>query len=137
VGFEQVPFAGSQTPGCQPSDDAQATASPAWKVPATQLSAWVQALPSLQEVPSSTTGFEQRPVEGAQVPAAWHWSEAVQVTGFAPVQAPAWQLSVWVQASPSVQEVPSATGGFEQSPVEGAQVPAAWHWSEAVQVTGF
>jgi hypothetical protein len=37
----------------------------------------------------------------------------VQVTGFAPVHEPAWQVSDWVQASPSVQAVPSAAAGFE------------------------
>jgi hypothetical protein len=30
----------------------------------------------------------------------------VQTTGLAPTQTPAWQVSVWVQAFPSVQGVP-------------------------------
>jgi hypothetical protein len=46
------------------------------------------------------------------------------------------QLSLTVQKSPSSQDVPLAFGGFEHWPVVGLQVPAAWHWSEAVQTTG-
>ena len=48
----------------------------------------MQALESLQDVPLGTTGFEQSPVAGLQVPAMWHWSEAVQTTGFAPTHVP-------------------------------------------------
>jgi hypothetical protein len=44
--------------------------------------------------------------------------------GFPPVQAPAWQVSVRVQALPSLQAVPSVTFGFEQAPVDGLHVPA-------------
>jgi hypothetical protein len=87
----------------------------------------VQALPSLQVLPSVFVGFEHMPVAGLQVPAVWHWSRAVQLTGLAPVQAPFWQVSDWVQALPSLQVLPSATVGFEHAPVAGLQVPAAWH----------
>jgi hypothetical protein len=48
----------------------------------------------------------------------------VQVTGLAPVQVPAWQVSLCVQASPSVQLVPFGALGFEQEPVAGLHVPA-------------
>jgi hypothetical protein len=82
-------------------------------------------------------GFEHAPVPGLQVPATWHWSSAVQVTGFDPVHAPAWHVSVCVQALPSLQVVPFNAVGFEQTPVDGLQVPATWHSSLAVQVTGF
>jgi len=51
----------------------------------------------------------------------------VQLTGFDPVQSPAWQVSVWVQALPSLQAVPSGFAGFEQMPLAGLQVPATWH----------
>src|SRR5215470_5746256 len=68
------------------------------------------------------------PVAGSQTPATWHWSRAVQT--------PAWQVSVWVQASLSSQAVPSAAVGSEQMPVAGSQTPATWHWSRAVQTTG-
>ena len=84
----------------------------------------MQALPSLQELPLGLAGLEQVPVAGLQVPASWHWSEAEQVTGFEPVQAPAWQVSVCVQALPSLQELPSALAGLEQRPVAESQVPA-------------
>ena len=33
-------------------------------------------------------------VAGAHVPAAWHWSDAVHVTGFEPAQLPATHWSV-------------------------------------------
>ena len=55
--------------------------------------------------------------------------------GFVPVQTPDWQVSVCVQASPSVQGDPSAFAGFEQSPLAGSQTPASWHGSLGVQTT--
>src|SRR5438876_4335318 len=82
-------------------------------------------------------GLLQVPVAGSQVPAVWHWSEAVHPTGFVPTQAQAAQVSVCVQALPSVQGVPSTFVGLLQVPVAGSQVPAAWHWSEAVLTTAF
>jgi len=96
----------------------------------------VQALLSLQAVPLTFAGFEQTPVDELQVPASWHWSDAVQVTGLPPEQAPLWQVSVCVQALLSLQAVPLAFTGFEQTPVAALQMPAAWHWSDAVHVTG-
>ena len=84
----------------------------------------MQAFESLQAVPFGTLGFEHRPVTVLQVPAMWHWSEAVQTTGFAPTHVPFWQESVWVQALESLQEVPFGALGFEQRPVAGMQVPA-------------
>jgi hypothetical protein len=97
----------------------------------------VQAFPSLQAAPSGLAGFEHSPVAGSQVPGSWHWSSAVQTTGFTPTHAPAWQVSVWVQAFPSLQGVLLGFAGFEQSPVAGSQVPGSWHWSSATQITGF
>ena len=70
-------------------------------LPAWQVSVCVQALPSSQALPSGFAGFEHEPVAGSQVPASWHESAAAQVTGFAPVQTPFWQVSVRVQALPS------------------------------------
>jgi hypothetical protein len=49
------------------------------------------------------------------------------MTGFAPVQTPAWQVSVWVQPLPTLQAVPFAWDGFEQTPVAGLHAPAVWH----------
>jgi hypothetical protein len=75
-------------------------------------------------VPSATVGFEHAPVDGLQAPTAWHWSLAVQVTGFDPTHAPVSHWSVCVQAFPSLQVVPFAAAGLEQVPVLGLQVPA-------------
>jgi hypothetical protein len=44
-----------------------------------------------------------------------------------PVQVPAWQVSLWVQALPSLQAAPLGAFGLEQVPVAGLQVPATWH----------
>ncbi len=107
------------------------------QLPLWQVSVRVQALPSLQAVPLLAFGLEHRPVAVLQVPAVWHWSEAVQTTGLAPVQVPLWQVSVWVQALPSLHAVPLLAFGLEHWPVAVSQVPATWHWSSAVQTTGF
>ena len=84
----------------------------------------VQASPSLQVAPFVLAGLEQVPVAGLQVPATWHSSEAVQTTGLLPVQTPLWQVSVCVQALPSLQAAPLPFGGLEHRPVAGSQVPA-------------
>src|SRR5262245_8851783 len=71
------------------------------------------------------------------MPTSWHWSWAVHTTGLVPVQVPAWHVSVWVHALPSLQVAPSALTGFEHVPVAELQVPAMWHESWAVQTMGF
>jgi hypothetical protein len=106
------------------------------QTPTLQTSVCVQAFPSLHAVPSATVGLEQTPVDGLHVPATWHWSCSVQVTGLLPLQTPALQLSACVQAFPSLHAVPSTAAGFEQAPVEGLQVPGTWQASWAVQVIG-
>src|SRR5439155_1035015 len=137
VGLEHWPVAVLQVPATWHWSEAVQTTgllpvqSPLW-----QVSVCVQALPSLHAVPSIVAGFEHAPVAGLQVPATWHWSEAVQTTGLLPVHTPLSQVSVWVQRSPSLQAVPLALGGFEHVPVAGSQLPAVWHWSEAGQTTG-
>ena len=93
------------------------------QTPLVQTSPTVSGLPSSQAVLSAFTGFEQMPP--VQTPASWHWSSAVQITGFPPVQTPAWQVSVWLQAFPSSQAVLSAFAGFEQTPP--VQTPTSWH----------
>src|SRR5216110_130053 len=98
------------------------TQAPSW-----QESLWVQASPSVQALPSVWFGLEHVPLAGSQTPATWHWSSAVQTTGFLPLQAPARQVSVWVQASPSSQALPFAVAGLEQVPLAGSQTPASWH----------
>ena len=136
-GFEHVPVAGSHVPAtwhwllAEHVTGFEPVQTPAWHV-----SVCVQALPSLHAVPFAALGFEQVPVAGSQVPATWHWSLAEHVTGFEPVQTPDWHVSVCVQALPSLHAVPLAAPGFEQAPVAGSHVPATWHWSLAVHVTG-
>jgi hypothetical protein len=44
-----------------------------------------------------------------------------------PVQVPAWHVSVFVHAFPSLQATPFALAGFEHTPVASSQVPASWH----------
>src|SRR5947199_10867780 len=106
------------------------------QMPASQASVRVQALPSSQPVPSGLAGLLQTPDAGLQMPAVWHWSAAVHTTGLAPTQAPAAQVSVRVQASPSSQGAPLGLAGLLQTPVAGLQAPAAWHWSAAVRRAG-
>ena len=66
----------------------------------------VLAFPSLQTTPFAFAGFEHAPVVVLQVPTSWHWSLATHTTGLVPEHTPAWQVSVWVQAFPSLQAVP-------------------------------
>jgi hypothetical protein len=95
------------------------------QTPLLHLSPPVHALPSLHGVLSALAGFEQTPLVGSQLPASWHWSLALHVTGFVPVQAPPWQVSVLVQSEPSTHVVPFCFDGFEHLPVEPSQVPAS------------
>ena len=126
AGLLQVPDAGSHTPATWHwSCAVQTTGLPPVQVPAWQLSVRVHALPSEHDVPSSAAGLVQTPDAGSHRPTTWHWSSAMQTTGLPPTQVPAWQLSVCVHALPSLHAVPSATAGFEQSPVVLSQVPAA------------
>jgi hypothetical protein len=104
------------------------------QVPLWQASFWVHALPSLQEVPLASAGFEHVPVDGLQVPATWHWSLATHVTATVPTHVPAWQAYASHMLLP-VHAVPSAAAGLEHAPVVGSHVPAAWQASLAVQVT--
>jgi hypothetical protein len=139
VAGEHCPFAGLQVPtSLHWSPPVQTTGFAPVQVPAWQVSVWVQALVSLQVVP---LGFgvagEHCPFAGLQVPASLHWSP-VQTTGFAPVQVPAWQVSVWVQALVSLQVVPLGFGvAGEHCPFAGLQMPTSLHWSPPVQTTGF
>ena len=93
-------------------------------------------MPSAHVVPFALAGFEQVPVEVSHVPASWHWSLAVHVTGLLPTQVPAWQLSDCVHAFPSLHVVPLGAVAFEHAPVPVSHV-ATWQLSLGVQVTGF
>src|SRR3569623_1357227 len=78
AGFEQIPVAGAQVPGAwQASGAAHTTGVPAPQEPAAlQVSAPLQALPSLHDAPAAFTGFEQTPVAGAHVQTSRHASHA-------------------------------------------------------------
>src|SRR2546427_94841 len=120
-----MPDAGLQAPAVWHwSAAVQATGLAPAQAPASQVSVWVQALPSLQGAPLALAGLLQMPDAGLQTPAAWQWSAAVQATGVAPTQATASQVSVWVQALPSLQGAPLALAGLLQMPVAGMQPPA-------------
>ena len=96
-------------------------------VPPWQLSPTVHALPSLHVVPFVTGVPVHPPVAGSHVWALRHWVAPGQVTGLPPVHTPPWQVSVCVQALPSLQPVPSARAGFEHSPLDVSHVPTPWH----------
>src|SRR5580704_17799608 len=88
-------------------------------VPPVHTSLDVQALPSLQAVPSASAGLLHTPVAGSQDPMPWHWTS--------PVQTPFSQTSVCVQGLPSLQPVPLLAEGFEHTPVVVLHTPATWH----------
>src|SRR5204863_6657804 len=112
--------AGLQAPaGWHCSAAVRTTGFPATQAPAAQVSVRVQASPSSHGAPSSLAGLVQTPVAGLQTPAVWHWSAAVHTTGFPPTQAPAAQVSVRVQASPSSHGAPSSFAGSLQPPEAG------------------
>ena len=110
------------------------TAAPV-HVPLWQESPVVQRLLSVHAVPFAAFGFEHVPVAGLQVPAVWHASSGVHTTGVDPVQVPPWQVSIRVQPSPSLHDVPFAAFGFEHMPVAGLHAPATWHWSSGMHTT--
>src|SRR5688572_30723013 len=85
-------------------------------------------------MPSGAAGFEHAPVAGLQVPAMWHWSSAVQITGIAPTHTPAWQVSDCVHALPSLHSKPSTFAVSTHWPVTESHAET-WHWSLAVHVT--
>src|SRR2546427_123968 len=94
------------------------------QTPDSQVSVCVQALPSVQLVPSVALGFEQVPVAGLQVPATWHWSLADRTSGVEAERVDVGQGPICVQTMPSWELVPLAAFGFEQVPVAGLHVPA-------------
>jgi hypothetical protein len=116
----------------------QVTGEVPMQVPERQASTRVQALPSLQSVPSGRAGeAPHMPLAGSQVPGPWQTSLAVQSTGSAPWHAPARQASVRVHALPSLQVTPSALGAYQQAPVPGRHTPASRQGSaDAGHVTG-
>jgi hypothetical protein len=59
------------------------------QMPVWQVSALVQALPSLQRLPLLLAGLLHLPVDGLHEPASWHWSLAVHTVAPEPLQVPA------------------------------------------------
>jgi hypothetical protein len=87
----------------------------------------MQALFTPQDPPFGPTGLEHRPEMWLHTPIAWHWSLAAHNTGAAPTHTPAWHVSDFVQALPSLQVKPFCFAGLEHSPEALSQTPAAWH----------
>ena len=130
----QAPVAGLHVPAVwQASTGAHVTEPVAVQTPLWQASPVVHASPSLHAVPSGRAGLEQAPVAGLQVPASWHGSDAVQTTGFEPVQTPAWQVSVCVHASPSLHDAP--LGAFENEVIDSPGMHD-WHGFPGLTVPG-
>ena len=61
----------------------------------------------------------------------------MQTIGLLPAQVPLWQVSVWVQASPSAHTVPSGFGGAVHVPVVGLQMPPSTQADGPAQTIGF
>src|SRR5262245_14070337 len=88
--------------------------------PAWQVSPLVHALASLHGVPFGAGGLEQVPVIGSQTPGRKQPPGGGQTNGLLPKHMPPWQVSVCVQALPSLQGMSLKPA---QVPSEGA--PAA------------
>lgn len=79
--------------------------------------------PLIEQKPALRVGAEHTPVEALHVPGLWQESGAVQITWLAAVQTPDWHESFRSHAFPSLQLVPFARLGLEQTPVAVAQTP--------------
>jgi hypothetical protein len=90
------------------------------QTPPTQVSVSVQALPSLHGAPFVFAGFVHAPEAGSQVPATWHWSDAVHVMRLPLMHVPPSHMSLNVQGLPSLHETPFA--GVCTQPVAGLQL---------------
>jgi hypothetical protein len=138
AGVEQAPVTVSHVlANLHPIAAAQTTGLLPVHVPPWQVSVCVHALPSLHVVPFAMfAGVEQAPVTVSHVLAILHAVAAAQLTGLLPVHVPLWQVSVCVQALPSLHVVPfAAFVGAGHWPVAGSQVPGTLH-VPAVHVVG-
>jgi hypothetical protein len=142
------PLDGLQASVVQTFASLQSSGVPAVQVPATQVSAPLQALPSEHDVPF-VTGVAVHPVAALQ-PSVVHGLPSLHVSGVPAVHVPPWQVSPPLQALPSEHDEPFATAGFWQpaiasqvslvhgfpslqlSGVPAAQVPL-WHVSAPLQ----
>jgi hypothetical protein len=136
AGLLQRPVLVSQVPAeWQLSEAVQVTWPAGLHTPLEQASPSVHGFWSLQATPFCFVGFEQMPVAESHTPMSWHWSMAAQLAGAEPTHSPARQLSVCVQALPSLHADLFGFSGLEQAPVTGSHVPATWHWLSAVHTT--
>jgi hypothetical protein len=110
----------------------QLSAVPAVQAPLWQVSAPLQTLPSLHEVPFSTGALTQ-PVAGLQLSVV-HTFPSLQLSGVPAVHTPLWQISLPLQTLPSAQEVPLATGVVVQ-PNVGLQLSVV-HGLPSLQARG-
>jgi hypothetical protein len=124
AGFEHCPVPGSHVPAAWHGSDAvHVTAAPLAQTPPWHVSPVVHALPSVHTVPFGMAGPAHTPVARSHACAPRHCVAPGHVTRLLPVHAPAWQVSVCVQALLSLQAVPFVTGVCTQ-PVAGLQLSA-------------
>src|SRR5262245_32805153 len=83
----------------------QLSVVPALHVPAWQVSAPLQALPSLHEVPFGAARFRQPSTASHE--STVHGLVSAQLSDVPAAHTPAWQVSTPLHALPSVQELPS------------------------------
>ena len=119
------PVVASQAPtSWQARGAAQALGAPAAQLPAWQVSASVQGLPSSHAVPLAFGANVHCPVAASHVPACMQADGAGQATWLPPVQAPLLQASLCVQGLPSSQLVSSGALAYAHWPVMALQTPA-------------
>jgi len=94
------------------------------QVPARQVSAPLQKLPSSHDVPSAAGAWLQPPAASQVSTVHGLWSS--QSIGWDATQLPPWQLSLPLQALPSPHGVPSARGLVKQPSAASSQLPV-WH----------
>jgi hypothetical protein len=115
----------------------QSRAAPALQVPAWQVSAPLQTLPSPHGTPFATAGCWQ-PATGSQLSVVQALL-SLQLSDVPAVHAPAWQVSAPLHTLPSAHEVPFGNGVFTHAPAlhvskvhgfESAQSAFTVHWMQ-------
>jgi hypothetical protein len=119
IGVFWQPLSGWQLSVVQLLPSLQLSPGPAVHTPLWQVSAPLQTLPSLQEVPFST-GAVVQPKAGSQLSVV-HTLESLQLSGVPDVQVPPWHVSLPLQTLASAHDVPFSTGVFWQ-PAAGSQL---------------
>jgi hypothetical protein len=132
---------------------AQVTVGGVWQEPEEQVLAGCRTNvlghdAATQVVPSALAGLEQAPVDVLQVPGSWHESGVGQTTGAPDTHAPLEQLSLTVQAFPSLhavvlgtlKHVPTCVGTLHAMQSLGSPLPhtvsqhtPSMQWSPAVE----